>query len=760
MAEHTLNIDGMTCASCVARVEKALGRVAGVQAASVNLATEQAQVQAEAGTDPQQLLAAVQRAGYEASIVQADADVLAEPHRRPHDEGWKVALAAALSLPLMLPMLGDLLGQHWMWPAWVQALLAAPVQFWLGARFYRAGWAALKARAGNMDLLVAIGTTAAFGLSLALWWQARPGGMPHLYFESAATVITLVMLGKWMEARAKRQTLASLEALRRLRPETARIRREGVEIEVPLSALRVGSEVVVRPGERLPTDGQIIEGRTHLDESLLTGESLPVAREVGQQVTGGALNLEGLVVVRTTAVGAETQLARIVRLVESAQAHKAPIQQLVDKVSAVFVPAVIVIALVTGLAWWLLRGDAVAAILNAVSVLVIACPCALGLATPATLMVGTGMAARHGILVRDAQALETLRTVRIVAFDKTGTLTQGRPRLTACASVSGLAEDDARLLRWAAALQSGNDHPLARAVLEAQGHDVEPLPAVSGLQVVAGRGVEAVVQGRLLRLGSTRWLGESGLEPGSLQPRAAQAAASGQTVSWLFTPGSAETGQGHGQEQGQGPAQVLGLLTFGDQAKAGAAQAIARLRARGLRVVMVSGDNQGAAESMARTLGIDEVRAEVLPGDKARVVGELKGGLPAGEGVAMVGDGVNDAPALAAADVGLAMASEGAGTDVAVETAGLTLLRGDPNAVVEAWELSWAIRRKLRQNLSWAFAYNVVGIPLAAMGLLSPMVAGAAMALSSVSVITNALTLRRWRPSSAEISGTSPAERS
>ncbi|MGI9154123.1 MAG: copper-translocating P-type ATPase, partial [Rubrivivax sp.] len=583
------------------------------------------------------------------------------------------------------------------------------------------------------------------------------GEMPHLYFESAATVITLVMLGKWMESRAKRQTLAALEALRRLRPETARIRRQGVETEVPLSALRVGSEVVVHPGERLPTDGVIIEGRTHLDESLLTGESLPVAREAGHKVTGGALNLEGLIVVRTTAVGAETQLARIVRLVESAQARKAPIQQLVDKVSAVFVPAVIVIALVTGLAWWLLRGDAVAAILNAVSVLVIACPCALGLATPATLMVGTGMAARHGILVRDAQALETLRTVRIVAFDKTGTLTQGRPRLTACVSLSGQAEDDARLLRWAAALQAGNDHPLARAVLDAQGHDVEPAPAVSGLQVVAGRGVEAVLQGRLLRLGSTRWLGESGLEPGPLQPRAAQAAASGQTVSWLFTPGSTDSAA---IGQGQGQAQVLGLLTFGDQAKAGAVQAIARLRARGLRVVMVSGDNQGAAESMARTLGIDEVRAEVLPGDKAQVVGELKSGLPAGEGVAMVGDGVNDAPALAAADVGLAMAAEGAGTDVAVETAGLTLLRGDPTAVVDAWELSWAVRRKLRQNLSWAFAYNVVGIPLAALGLLSPMVAGAAMAMSSVSVITNALTLRRWRPSNAGVSGTSTAVRS
>ena len=769
MAEHTLNIDGMTCASCVARVEKALRRVPGVQATSVNLATEQAQVSAEATTAPPLLLAAVQRAGYEASLVQPDADILAEPVRRAHDEGWKVAVAAGLSLPLMLPMVGDLLGQHWMWPAWVQALLAAPVQFWLGARFYRAGWAALKAGAGNMDLLVAIGTTAAFGLSLALWWQAPEGHMAHLYFESAATVITLVMLGKWMESRAKRQTLAALEGLRRLRPETARIRRHGVEAEVPLSALRLGSEVVVHPGERLPTDGLIIEGRSHLDESLLTGESLPVAREVGQQVTGGALNLEGLIVVRTTAIGAETQLARIVRLVESAQARKAPIQQLVDKVSAVFVPTVIVIAVGTGLAWWLLNGDAVAAILNAVSVLVIACPCALGLATPATLMVGTGMAARHGILVRDAQALETLRTVRIVAFDKTGTLTQGRPRLTAWTAVSGLAEDNARLLRWAAALQAGNDHPLARAVLEAaaahpsaqaadaahalqasQGHDTAPGPAASGLQVVAGRGVEARVDGRLLRLGSTRWLAENGLGPGPLEAPAAQAATSGQTVSWLFAPEAAALGQ----------AQVLGLLTFGDQAKAGAAQAITRLRGHGLRVVMVSGDNQGAAESMARTLGIDEVRAEVLPGDKARVVGELKAGLRAGEGVAMVGDGVNDAPALAAADVGLAMAADGAGTDVAVETAGLTLLRGDPNAVVEAWELSWAIRRKLRQNLSWAFAYNVVGIPLAALGLLSPVVAGAAMALSSVSVITNALTLRRWKASATPLSGTSVAERS
>jgi Cu+-exporting ATPase len=742
MADHTLNIDGMTCASCVARVEKALCKVPGVQAASVNLATEQAQVSAEASTEATLLLAAVQRAGYEASMVQPDADVLATPVRRVHDEGWRVALAVALSAPLMVPMVGDLLGLHWMWPAWVQALLAAPVQFWLGARFYKAGWAALKAGAGNMDLLVAIGTSAAFGLSLALWWQAAPDQMPHLYFESAAVVITLVMLGKWLESRAKHQTLAALDALRRLRPETARVRRHGAEAEVPLSAVRVGSEVVVHPGERLPTDGVIIEGRSHLDESLITGESLPVAREAGQTVTGGALNVEGLIVVRTTAVGAETQLARIVRLVESAQARKAPIQQLVDKVSAVFVPAVIVIAAITGLSWWALAGDGVEATLHAVAVLVIACPCALGLATPATLMVGTGMAARHGILVRDAQALETLRAVKVVAFDKTGTLTIGRPRLTALASLSGTPEDDAQLLHWAAALQSGNGHPLARAVIEAAstqalpGASRAPAAAVEGLQLVAGRGVEGQVDGMLLRLGSQRWLSESGLDAGPMAAQAAQAAASGQTVSWLFEPGGRD----------QRPARQLGLLTFGDEPKPGAAQAIASLRARGLRVVMISGDNHGAAQAMAQLLGIDEVRAEVLPADKARVVGELKAGLLPGEAVAMVGDGINDAPALAAADVGLAMAGEGGGTDVAVETAGLTLLRGDPQTVVEAWELSRAVRRKLHQNLFWAFAYNVVGIPLAALGWLSPMVAGAAMALSSVSVITNALMLRRWHP--------------
>ena len=569
-------------------------------------------------------------------------------------------------------------------------------------------------------------------LSLGLWADAIFG--------------LIAILNTWIGIRQELKAKAVLDRLAVLVAPKARVIRDGETLELMAGEVVPGDLVRLVPGDQLVADGLTVASRgLTVDESLITGESLPVAREVGQTVTGGALNVEGLIVVRTTAVGAETQLARIVRLVESAQAQKAPIQQLVDKVSAVFVPAVIVIAVITGLAWWVLAGDGVAATLHAVSVLVIACPCALGLATPATLMVGTGMAARHGILVRDAQALETLRAVRIVAFDKTGTLTQGRPRLTALASSSGTPEGDAQLLRWAAALQSGNGHPLARAVIEAARGAASPgvsagsTAAVEGLQLVAGRGVEGRVDGRLLRLGSQRWLSECGLDAGALAAQAAQAAASGQTVSWMFEPG----------DRGQPAPSLLGLLTFGDEPKPGAAQAMATLRAKGLRVVMISGDNAGAANAMARLLGIDEVRAEVLPGDKARVVGELKASLLPGEAVAMVGDGVNDAPALAAADVGLAMAGEGGGTDVAVETAGLTLLRGDPQTVVEAWELSWAVRRKLHQNLFWAFAYNVVGIPLAAMGWLSPMVAGAAMALSSVSVVTNALMLRRWRPSRA-----------
>ena len=472
--EAELRIDGMTCATCVARVEKALKSVPGVLEASVNLATSTAHVTRLSGTaHSPALLQAVRRAGYEAQDASA-AEATPGGARKSHDPGWKVALAVALSAPLVLPMLGAAFGRHWMLPAAWQFVLAAPVQFWLGWRFYRAGWMALRAGTGNMDLLVALGTSAAFGLSLVLW--AR--GDPHLYFESAAVVITLVMFGKWLESRAKRRTLAALDALRALWPQTARLLRDGQEQMVPLAELQVGDLLRVLPGERIPTDALIVEGASHLDESMLTGESLPVAREAGDKVTGGSINGEGLLLLRVRAVGAETQLARIVRLVESAQAKKAPIQQLVDRVSAVFVPVVLAAALVTLLGWGFSSGDWAAATLHAVSVLVIACPCALGLATPATFMVGTGLAARRGILVRDAQALEQMRAVKLVAFDKTGTLTEGKPQLQAVAPAAGQTTDT--LLALAAALQHGSEHPLARAVLQAAAAAGVDAPAADG----------------------------------------------------------------------------------------------------------------------------------------------------------------------------------------------------------------------------------------------------------------------------------------
>jgi P-type Cu+ transporter len=741
-ASTELAIDGMTCASCVGRVERALAGVPGVLEASVNLATQRAHVVhadpadgAATGTDmAAQLLAAVQRAGYQAQPLGADAaGAPASPLRRRHDAGWRVAVAALLSAPLALPMIGDALGLHWMLPAWLQFALATPVQFWLGARFYRAGWKALRAGSGNMDLLVALGTSAAYGLSLYLWGR-DPQGMPHLYFESAAVVITLVLLGKWLEDRAKRRTLDALRALRALRPETATLRRDGVEVRVPLAKVRVGDEVVVLPGERVPVDGDLIEGRSHFDESLLTGESLPVARDSGDRVTGGAINGEGRVVLRTRAVGAETTLSRIVRMVESAQAKKAPIQQTVDRVSAVFVPVVVGVAALTLVGWGLATSDWPSALVHAVSVLVIACPCALGLATPATLMVGTGLAAQRGILVRDVQALELMRQVRVVAFDKTGTLTEGRPRLVAFEAAAGGDRD--AVLRDAAALQAGSEHLLARAVTQAAVTAKLSLPRAQDLQAVAGRGIEGRLGDRWLQLGSARWMGELGVAlPDGLAARAAALQAAGNSVSWLT-----------GRAAGDGAPQALGLLAFGDAPKANAAAAVAALRALGVRSVLLSGDNRGAATAVAEKLGIDDVRAEVLPADKARVVASLRAGLPAGAKVAMVGDGINDAPALAAADVGLAMST---GTDVAMETAGLTLMRGDPMLVVEALALSRAVTSKIRQNLFWAFFYNAVGIPLAALGALSPVLAGAAMALSSVSVVGNALLLRRWRPPGA-----------
>ncbi|HTP75076.1 MAG TPA: heavy metal translocating P-type ATPase, partial [Burkholderiaceae bacterium] len=495
----TLAVHGMTCASCVARVERALSRVPGVVAVEANLASERASVVRWPGrAATTELIAALRGAGYDGEDATA-----AAPATVPRvGEGTRVVLAAALSAPLLLPMVASWFGVHVMLGPWWQLALAAPVQLWLGARFYRAGWHALRAGSGNMDLLVAIGTSAAFVLSLALMFTSGTGHAPHLYFESAAVVITLVLFGKWLEARAKRQTTDAIRALNALRPETARVLRDDGEVELPLAQLHIGDVVVVRPGERIAVDGVVIEGASHVDESLLTGESLPVARQRGDRVIGGAVNAQGLLHVRADALGAESTLARIARLVETAQAHKAPIQRLVDRVSAVFVPLVVLAALLTLLGWGLLTGQWTSGLLNAVAVLVIACPCALGLATPTAIMVGTGVAARHGILIKDAQALELAHAVRTVAFDKTGTLTEGRPHLVALHPLAGLDERSA--LDLAAALQAGSEHPLARAVLDARPADAGMPPAASGVQAIAGRGVAGVVNGRALRLGSER----------------------------------------------------------------------------------------------------------------------------------------------------------------------------------------------------------------------------------------------------------------
>ncbi|MDY7567891.1 heavy metal translocating P-type ATPase [Pseudomonas sp. RTC3] len=717
-----LPITGMTCASCAGRVERALSKVAGVKTVSVNLASERAHVESSGPIDPAVLIAAVTQAGYGASLLEdtrANAD---NQQQRLTRERWALLLAIALALPLVLPMLVAPLGVHWMLPAWVQFALATPVQFILGARFYIAAWKAIRAGAGNMDLLVALGTSAGYGLSLYQWAHTPPGSMPHLYFEASAVVIALVLLGKYLESRAKRQTASAIRALEALRPERAIQLIDGQERDVAISALRLNDLVVVKPGERFPVDGEVIDGQSHADEALISGESLPVPKQPGDKVTGGAINGEGRLLVKTRALGAETVLARIIRLVEDAQASKAPIQKLVDKVSQVFVPTVLVIAVITLMGWLLAGAPLETALINAVAVLVIACPCALGLATPTAIMAGTGVAARYGILIKDAEALERAHEVTAMVFDKTGTLTSGTPRIAHLSAVGG--NEDA-LLQWAGSLQQGSEHPLAKAVLDACTARHLNIETVTASQALPGRGIAGTVQGRDLALGNRRLLEESGLTMGALAPSAQSWEAEGRTLSWLI-------------ERGAQPS-VLGLLAFGDTLKPGALEAVQQLTARHISSHLLTGDNRGSARAVAEALGISDVHAEVLPADKAATIVELKKtGV-----VAMVGDGINDAPALAAADIGIAM---GGGTDVAMHAAGITLMRGDPRLIPAALEISRKTYAKIRQNLFWAFVYNLIGIPLAAFGFLNPVLAGAAMALSSVSVVSNALLLKTWKP--------------
>jgi Cu+-exporting ATPase len=721
-AHMRLAIEGMTCASCVARVEKALAAAPGVRKAEVNLATETASVEGASGVmRAADLVAAVEQAGYGARVLtdetaRHDEDD-ARAARKRRAEGWRVAIALALSAPLALPMFGFAL------PGWLQALLATPVQFWLGGRFYVAAWKAVRAGSGNMDLLVALGTSAAYFYSL--WLLTQPHAH-HFYFEAGAIVIALVLLGKWLETRAKRSTTLAIRSLMALRPEAARVERNGGVVEVPVSAVALGDVVVVRPGERMPVDGLILEGRSALDESLITGESMPVEKHAGDKVIGGSINGAGLLRVETKAVGAQTALSRIIALVENAQAKKAPVQKLVDRVSAVFVPFVLVFAALTFLIWWLYVGDPAGGLIATVSVMVIACPCALGLATPTAFMVGTGAAARAGILIRDAEALERGREIDVVILDKTGTLTMGKPRVTEIL----LAADDMSeetLLRLVAAAQQGSEHPLARAILQRHAESGDAaLPRVEEFQAHVGRGLVARVDKRTLAIGNRALMQDKGADVAALEERAIMLETQGRTVMWVAEIAPAP--------------RLLAAIAVADPIKPHAAEAVRRLIAEGVTPILVTGDNARTAAYVARQVGLEQVKAGVQPEGKAAEVERLR---KEGRRVGMVGDGVNDAPALAAADVGIAM---GEGADVAMNTAGVTLMRSDPLLVPDAIAISRATYSKIRQGLFWALVYNVVGMPIAAFGLLDPIYAGAAMALSSVSVVTNALLLRRWRP--------------
>jgi Cu+-exporting ATPase len=724
-----LSITGMTCATCALRVERALSAVPGVLRAEVNLATNHAAVTASASAlRPADLVAAVRRAGYEAELltgdVERDHEIAAAEGRRMNEESRRVAVAVVLSAPLLAQALGLAM------PGWLQLLLATPVQFLIGARFYVSAWKALRARIGNMELLVALGTSAAYFYSLYLL-LARPPGTA-LYFDSAAVVIALVTLGKWLEARAKRSTTAQIKALMSLRPERARVERGGQEIEVPANAVVVGDVVVVRPGERLPVDGTVVAGNSEVDESLLTGESLPVAKASGDHVTGGSINGGGLLRIETTAVGELSTLARIIALVEGAQAGKAPVQRLVDRVAAVFVPIVIALSLAAFLGWWLLAGNFAAGLIAAVSVLVIACPCALGLATPTALVVGTGVAARAGILIRDAEALERAHRLDTIVLDKTGTLTEGMPKVTDVVS-NGLG--DGELIRLAAAAQRGSEHPLARAVITRVHEigsdigDAGSLP-LEDFQSHPGMGLTARVGGRRIAIGNRRLMLQHQVRLDEGESAAARLESQGRTVMWIASLDPQ-------------PAW-LGLIGVADPIRPEAAAAVRQLQAIGIETVLLTGDNERTATAVAAALGIRTVLAGVLPQEKAAEVRRLQA---QGRQVGMVGDGVNDAPALAAADVGFAM---GTGADVAMQTAGVTLMRGDPRLVADAIAVSRVTYRKIRQGLFWALIYNIIGLPAAAFGMLSPVIAGAAMALSSVSVVSNALLLRRWRAAASE----------
>ena len=722
-----LSIAGMTCSACAARIEKVLNRLPEVEAA-VNFAAEKAYVRFTPGlADADGIIAAVKRAGYSAAAASRDNHEQEKANKRAQyrEELRRFCFSALFTLPLLAQMglmfggggnIGSP-GHQELLPRAVQLLLASPVQFWIGARFYRSAWNALRGGGANMDVLVALGTSMAYLYSLIVTLAGLHH--QHVYFEASATIITLVLAGKILEARAKAGTTAAVEALLRLQPQTATIVRDGVLVEVPVATMIPGDIFIVRPGESVPVDGEVSEGQSSLDEAMLSGESLPVAKGPGDKLFAATVNGSGLLKAKATGVGSHTLLSGIIRMVEQAQGSKAPVQRLADQVAAIFVPVVCAIAVLTFLGWWGWSGDFTLALINAVAVLVIACPCALGLATPTAIMVGTGQGAKAGILIKDGAALELAEKIKVLVVDKTGTLTQGKPRVT---DIVAMGPDGDGLLRVAASLEQGATHPLSGAILARAAEAGLVLSAPLKLQAVAGQGLTGELDGRSCLLGSPGFLRGQGVVIDAALLLPLQQA--GKSIVAVAKDGLA-----------------LGVIAVADPLRPSSKAALLRLRELGVAVVMLTGDNAQTAAAVAAAAGISRYSAEVLPNDKAGRIAELKA-----EGVVgMAGDGINDAPALAAADVGFAM---GAGSDVALETAGVTLMKNDLSSVADAILLSRATLAKIRQNLFFAFVYNALGIPLAAAGFLNPVIAGAAMALSSVSVVSNSLLLRRWKPRS------------
>lgn len=749
-SELELAIEGMTCASCVKRVEKALTRVPGVAQAQVNLATERARVAFDpTAADAQALVDAVGKIGYEARPIAAEDDHAERQAEARDAEARRLKQAFGISLALTLPVFVLEMGSHLI-PAmhhWVlanigrqnswllQFALTTLVLAWPGRHFFSKGFMALWRRAPEMNSLVALGAGAAWSYSVVATFapQWLPEAARNVYFEAAAVIVTLILLGRMLEARAKGRTGAAIQRLIGLQPRTARVMRDGQPVDLPIEQVRKGEIVLVRPGEKIPLDGEIIEGNSYVDESMLTGEPVPVEKTSGMQATGGTLNTSGSFTLRVTHTGADTMLARIIRMVEAAQGARLPIQALVDRVTGWFVPAVMGVALLTFLLW-LFLGPAPAlshALVNAVAVLIIACPCAMGLATPTSIMVGTGRAAEMGVLFRQGDALQTLRDVQVVAFDKTGTLTLGKPTLTGLDAAPG--HDAEQVLLWVASVQARSEHPIAVAIVAAAAERKLALLPAEGFAAITGAGVEAVVGGRKVLAGAARLMAERGVDVGVFGERAAEWGNQGKTPIFVAVDGRAAA-----------------MMAVTDPVKPSAVAAIAALHAQGLKTAMITGDNRHTAQAVARELGIDEVRAEVLPDGKVAAITALR---EDGRKVAFVGDGINDAPALAAADTGIAI---GTGTDVAIEAASVVLMAEDLNGVPNAIALSRATLANIRQNLFWAFAYNAALIPLAAGALypafglsLSPIFAAGAMALSSVFVLGNALRLKTFRPQAA-----------